>query len=190
MSQQCVAYPIAPSYTEVDCAPSVGLCAASTNQLHEWPTKKITVLGLFLRKEREGRFKSQALLDESAVLSAMAYVDLNPIRAQMANIPEASDFTSIQERIKLIKENQHVTCINALAVTPKHLQTFAGDACLNEPRGIPFRLEEYLQLVDWTGKILRDDKKGYIPENISPILERLKIDTKQWLYCTQHFESR
>ncbi|MEJ2755026.1 MAG: transposase, partial [Gammaproteobacteria bacterium] len=138
----------------------------------------------------EGRFKSQALLDESAVLSAMAYVDLNPIRAQMAKTPEASDFTSIQDRIKLIKENQHVSCINALTVTPKHLQTFAGDACLNEPSGIPFRLEEYLQLVDWTGKILRDDKKGYIPENISPILERLKIDTKQWLYCTQHFESR
>ena len=91
---------------------------------------------------------------------------------------------STQERIKLIKENQHISCINALAITPKHLQTFAGDACLNEPSGIPFRLEEYLQLVDWTGKILRDDKNGFIPENISPILERLKIDTKQWLYCT------
>ena len=108
----------------------------------------------------------------------------------MANTPETSDFTSIQERIKLIKENQHVTCINALEVTPKHLQIFAGDACLNEPTGIPFRLEEYLELVDWTGKILRDDKRGFIPENMPPILERLKIDAKQWFYCAQHFESR
>ena len=52
------------------------------------------------------------------------------------------------------------------------------------------RLTDYLELVDWTGRVLRTDKRGAIPNDLPPLLERLTIEPKHWLYMTQHFESR
>jgi hypothetical protein len=48
----------------------------------------------------ESRFKCQVLLDEAAIAGCMVYVDLNPMRAGLAEALEESDFTSIQERIR------------------------------------------------------------------------------------------
>jgi len=49
----------------------------------------------------EGRFYSGALLSESAVVAAMAYVDLNPVRAKIAKSIEDCDDSSISQRLKL-----------------------------------------------------------------------------------------
>ena len=134
----------------------------------------------------EGRFKSQALLDEAALMACMAYVDLNPIRARMAKKPETSDHTSIKQRFN---KAQQTTQANHKRQQPKALLTFAGYPRNNMPKGLPFRLTDYLELVDWTGRFLREDKRGAISDNLPPILERLNMDTKHWLYLANHFES-
>ena len=56
------------------------------------------------------------------------------------------------------------------------------------PKGIPMRLTDYLELVDWTGRIIRDDKRGAISSSSEAILTRLGIDESQWLTMTQGFE--
>lgn len=130
----------------------------------------------------EGRFKCQALLNEKALAACLAYVDLNPVRAAMAATPETSNFTSIRKRIQHAQHN--------VASQPLDLHPFAGNPREEMPKGLPFRLLDYLELVDWTGRHLRDDKRGAIAGTLPPILERLAIEPKQWLELSQHFESR
>jgi REP element-mobilizing transposase RayT len=126
----------------------------------------------------EGRFKSQALLDEGAILSCMAYVDLNPVRAGIATTPEQSNFTSIQLRIKAAIKGQQ----------PTALLSFAGNEHEDQTTGIRFSLKDYLTLVDETGRILRDDKRGAINSKTASILTRLHISEESWLKLTTNFE--
>jgi hypothetical protein len=69
------------------------------------------------------------------------------------------------------------------------LLPFVGNPRAHMPNGLPFRLTDYLELVDWAGRMLRDNKRGSISENVPPILMQLNIDPKHWCYLSQHYES-
>jgi hypothetical protein len=47
---------------------------------------------------------------------------------------------------------------------------------------------DYLTLVDTTGRIQRQDKRGFISDTFLPILQRLAIDADKWIETTQNFE--
>ena len=64
---------------------------------------------------------------------------------------------------------------------------FAGKPRKHMPKGLPFELKTYLQLVDWTGRSIRENKPGKIPDNTLPILERLNICAENWLTLTTSF---
>ena len=136
----------------------------------------------------EGRYRSQALLDEKALAACLAYVDLNPVRAGMAQTPETSEFTSIEERAAQMKQVSGSP--NHQSAQPPHLLPFVGNPRADMPKGLPFGLIDYLQLIDWSGRAILENKRGFIPGDLPPMLERLQVDPKHWLYMTQQFESK
>jgi len=147
----------------------------------------------------EGRFKCQALLDESAELACMTYVDLNPVRARTSSAPEESRYTSGYDRIKSMqaKKKLAVAAVKKLTKAQQELidkekQNLKADKWL-APIGINYKKvnrknkgilsiskEEYLELLDWTGRMVKSGKRGAIPEDMAPLFERLEIDAKNW----------
>jgi len=144
----------------------------------------------------EGRFKNIALLDQAAVLACLAYVDLNPIRAGIAKSPETSDYTSAQDRIvarqagKRQAEQDSQTDPGELKEQLERAQWLCP--LKNQPnrRGfLDMDLDDYLELLDWTGRQIVAGKKGAIPTHFQPILTRLEVDHDQWVHSSQNFGS-
>ena len=59
---------------------------------------------------------------------------------------------------------------------------------VGEQLGILFDLQDYLELVDYTGRAIHPNKRGAIPEHLPPILQRLEISAGDWLEHATSFE--
>jgi hypothetical protein len=127
----------------------------------------------------EGRFKSQALLDQASLLSCMAYVDLNPVRAGMAHTLADSNFTSIQERLEACRDNRSSSRSGpgTTLLLPFSESKATADASV---AAIPFNLQSYLELVEATGRQIVRGKRGVISANATRLLDELGLSARQW----------
>ena len=144
----------------------------------------------------ESRFTSQALKSEEALLSCMAYVDLNPVRAGVAEGPETSSHTSIRERLKAEFDLQHAIDDQTRSgdlldfrSSLKPLMPFRQQGGKQRQTCIHFNFKDYLAVLDWTGRVIRNDKRGYIDEASPAILSRLEVSPEQWCINTTQFEA-
>ena len=122
----------------------------------------------------ESRFKSQALLDEAAALTCMAYVDLNPIRAGLTQQLDTSEHTSIQKRLTDMKEEDLNNAIPAIAGSVRE-------------RTMTIPLKNYIELVEWTGQLICHPGKASIPPHLASTFERLNLNQKSWLNQVQTY---
>ena len=149
--------------------------------LNEYIARRANAEDGCTRRFWEGRFRSQVLLDDTALITAMAYVDLNPIRAGMAADLAGSDKTSVQQRLKTITQQ--------LVEPLLPLQDFLGVET-QVGSGLPFNLQDYLDLVDWTGRCIRDDKRGAIVPGTPKLLASLGIAEGEWLPTVTTMQAR
>ena len=48
-------------------------------------------------------------------------------------------------------------------------------------------LAEYLRILDWTGRQIRSEKRGAIPQDLDPILERIGVSREFWFETVTDF---
>jgi len=141
----------------------------------------------------EGRFKCQRLMDEGAMLACMAYVDLNPVRARMADGLEDSRFTSVYDRVVSKRAEARLEALGDVKEPSSNQRREIGqererreqsawllDFDSSESPFADVDTEYYLSLVEWTGRNLRADKPGYIPVELEGLLERFSLDAQSW----------
>jgi REP element-mobilizing transposase RayT len=116
----------------------------------------------------EGRFKAQRLCDERTLLAAMAYVDLNPVRAGVVKRLEASKHTSAAKRFA-----------NALTTPEAVMAPLAP--ILGLPRApLALNTADYLTLLDWTGRRLAPGKRGRLAAGAPHILGIVGDTPDRW----------
>ncbi|MEL7338160.1 MAG: hypothetical protein AAFN70_18345 [Planctomycetota bacterium] len=154
----------------------------------------------------QDRFRLTKLIDEESLLACMVYVDLNPVRAAMAETLERSDFTSVQRRIQGERQAAAVAGIcSDTGTKSKRRDAFLAKLTIDpiqdpvgpSPSKTPARCSDKgvlelpthasLELADWTARQIAPGKRGCTPDNTPPVLQRLGLEPKCWCELMDHF---
>ena len=160
----------------------------------------------------QSRFKAVRILDEEALLACAAYVDLNPIRAALAETLETSDFTSVQRRMASFAED-----VKEIANMEKVRTTSESRNCRprtdeflspveiderNDPIGsrpsrnhkrcsdkgfLAMAEADYLTILDWLARNTVAGKRGSTPIETPLVFDRLGIDSVAWSQMVKNF---
>jgi len=88
----------------------------------------------------------------------------------------------------IISESIKLYVIRLLyAITKKPLFGFVGDENEQSTQDIQFSSLDCIKLVDWSDRIIREDKRGAILSQRSRLLSSFGLDDDTWLSLTSSF---
>jgi hypothetical protein len=142
----------------------------------------------------QSRFRAVRLLDEESLLACAAYVDLNPIRAALAETLEESEHTSVQRRVEAFRHcggppaDRFLApvCLEGPGGGPGPCPHAKGYRCSNKGF-VPLSAAEYLQLLDWTARQTVSGKAGATPDDAPPVLRQLSLEATTWCRLVGRF---
>ena len=145
----------------------------------------------------QGRFRAVRICDEASLLACAAYVDLNPIRAALAETLETSDYTSVQRRIEGLMQSATSGEPTADAfLAPIEIDerrdplgaAASSSAYRASDKGfLPISQLEYFQLLDWTARMVVPGKSGTTPADAPDVLQRLGLNEPEWIGLVRDF---
>jgi len=161
--------------------------------LNEWIARRANREDGCTGRFWEGRFRSQALLDQGAVLTCMSYVDLNPIRARLADTLETSEFTSIRERLLEAAREHTAPSRRGEQAPAAGLVPFAGEKTalagsengLREP--LPMRFDDYVGLLEETRGAIRDEKEAALTPSTAEFLAAVGVNAAGFVQTVREF---
>ena len=121
----------------------------------------------------EGRFKSQAILDDTSLLTRMAYVDLNPVRAGISDDVTKSEHTSIRKRVREQTDN-----------LPLQPLSSSDSVRQDRPDTLQIDLRDYLTLVRWSA-----DQTPNTTPPVKSVLNRYSMDAHTWFDQYQNHQT-
>jgi hypothetical protein len=129
------------------------------------------------------------------------YVDLNQIRSGEAITPEESTHTSAFDRIAALRNSDttapddltdgwlcELTIDERTHPSSETLIRSATARRASDKGMLPISIADYLQLLDATGRVIRDDKSGSIPNSLAPILRRLGLQSETWVDAIRNYQ--
>jgi hypothetical protein len=143
-----------------------------------------------------GRYRCREIRTDGGLLIAGMYVDLNQLRAGEVLTPEDSQHCSVWYRIQArrttsadISQRSPDDWLAALTLAADHVGDVPSDngRRASDKGLLPISLEDYLRLLDWAGRETRAGKRGAIPADLAPILERLGLAEDEFLEAVEKF---